>query len=330
MSVEELTSALETYIRESPRNYVDEAMALVPSDVGQRLYDTPLVRVGSADDPEWEEMKRPEAVGHLFRTPKEWLPEAVSVVSYFAPFSDFVVEGNKRDAVDVGNGWLYARVEGQAFLTEVNRFLERWFRERGYRAVAPYASAGFRYVFEAGTNAEIADKSLSFTSNWSERHVAYVCGLGTFSLSKGLITERGGSGRFGSVVTDAPLPVTKRRYTGLYDYCSMCGACVRNCPAQAISLEHGKSHHLCCSYFDTLREKYALRFGCGKCQVNVPCERENPQKRISSVFELHFVRKEASPYPDVKTECSFGSCALREPPKVNRQRRSGGLQHGTA
>ena len=292
MSVEELTSALETYIRESPRNYVDEAMALVPSDVGQRLYDTPLVRVGSADDPEWEEMKRPEAVGHLFRTPKEWLPEAVSVVSYFAPFSDFVVEGNKRDAVDVGNGWLYARVEGQAFLTEVNRFLERWFRERGYRAVAPYASAGFRYVFEAGTNAEIADKSLSFTSNWSERHVAYVCGLGTFSLSKGLITERGVSGRFGSVVTDAPLPVTKRRYTGLYDYCSMCG--------------------------------------CGKCQVNVPCERENPQKRISSVFELHFVRKEASPYPDVKTECSFGSCALREPPKVNRQRRSGGLQHGTA
>ena len=193
MSVEELTYALETYIRESSRNYVDEAMALVPSDVGQRLYDTPLVRVGSADDPEWEEMKRPEAVGHLFRTPKEWLPEAVSVVSYFAPFSDFVVEGNKRDAVDVGNGWLYARVEGQAFLTEVNRFLERWFRERGYRAVAPYASAGFRYVFEAGTNAEIADKSLSFTSNWSERHVAYVCGLGTFSLSKGLITERGPS-----------------------------------------------------------------------------------------------------------------------------------------
>ena len=34
MSVEELTSALETYFRESPLNYVDEAMELVPSDVG--------------------------------------------------------------------------------------------------------------------------------------------------------------------------------------------------------------------------------------------------------------------------------------------------------
>ncbi len=33
MSVEELTYALETYIRESSRNYVDEAMALVPSTI---------------------------------------------------------------------------------------------------------------------------------------------------------------------------------------------------------------------------------------------------------------------------------------------------------
>ena len=297
MSVEELTYALETYIRESSRNYVDEAMALVPSDVGQRLYDTPLVRVGSADDPEWEEMKRPEAVGHLFRTPKEWLPEAVSVVSYFAPFSDFVVEGNKRDAVDVGNGWLYARVEGQAFLTEVNRFLERWFRERGYRAVAPYASAGFRYVFEAGTNAEIADKSLSFTSNWSERHVAYVCGLGTFSLSKGLITERGVSGRFGSVGTDAPLPVHGALRL-LLDVRSLCAqlsgtghfARTRQVASSVLFLFRHAAGEVCAA----LR----LRQVPGQCAVRA----ENPQKRISSVFELHFVRKEGSPYPDVKTE----------------------------
>ena len=155
----------------------------------------------------------------------------------------------------------------------------------GYRAVAPYASAGFRYVFEAGTNAEIADKSLSFTSNWSERHVASCssCGPGTFSLSKGLITERGVSGRFGSVVTDAPLPVTKRRYTGLP--CEATARCCRSLcaqlsgAAQAISLEHGKSRSsVCCSYFDTLRERYAPRFGCGKCQVNVPCERRIPKK----------------------------------------------------
>ena len=71
MLIEELTHALDAYIRESPQNYVSEAMALAPSDIGQRLYDSPIVKVGSADDPEWEALKQPEAVGHLFRTPKE-------------------------------------------------------------------------------------------------------------------------------------------------------------------------------------------------------------------------------------------------------------------
>lgn len=37
--------------------------------------------------------------------------------------------------------------------------------------------------------AGISEKT--FGSNWSERHAAYVCGLGTFGLSKGLITDKG-------------------------------------------------------------------------------------------------------------------------------------------
>lgn len=303
MSVEELTYALETYIRESSRNYVDEAMALVPSDVGQRLYDTPLVRVGSADDPEWEEMKRPEAVGHLFRTPKEWLPEAVSVVSYFAPFSDFVVEGNKRDAVDVGNGWLYARVEGQAFLTEVNRFLERWFRERGYRAVAPYASAGFRYVFEAGTNAEIADKSLSFTSNWSERHVAYLrlragdvfAFEGAHHRTRGERPFRQCRDRRPAARHETPLHGALRLLLDVRSLCAQLSgtghfARTRQVASSVLLLFRHAAGEICAA----LR----LRQVPGQCAVRA----ENPQKRISSVFELHFVRKEASPYPDVKTE----------------------------
>ena len=199
------------------------------------------------------------------------------VVSYFAPFSDYVVEGNCADAVDVGNGWLYARVEGQQMLTEINHFLVRWFESQGVKALSPYASDQFRYVFEAGSCDQIEDKSLSFTSNWSERHVAYVCGMGTFGLSKGLITERGVAGRFGSVIVDACLPITPRSYSDLYEYCAMCGACMR-CPGGAITLEGGKSHIACSSYVNKMRELYAPRFGCGKCQVKVPCQRCIPKK----------------------------------------------------
>ena len=277
ITIESITDALSEAVRSSEHNYVSESMALTPEDVGKRLYDDPIIAIGSADDPMWEEMKAPQAVGTLFRTPKEWLPQGWCVVSYFAPFSDFVVEGNKKDRIEVGNGWLYARVEGQAFLTEINHFLEQWFESQGVKALSPYASEEFKYVFEAGSCDDIADKSLSFTSNWSERHVAFICGLGTFGLSKGLITRRGVAGRFGSVIVDAPLEVTPRPYTEIYEYCTMCGACMR-CPGEAITLAEGKSHTLCSAYVNTMRVKYAPRFGCGKCQVNVPCERGIPKK----------------------------------------------------
>ena len=277
ITIESITDALSEAVRSSEHNYVSESMALTPEDVGKRLYDDPIIAIGSADDPMWEEMKAPQAVGTLFRTPKEWLPQGRCVVSYFATFSDFVVEGNKKDRVEVGNGWLYARVEGQAFLTEINHFLEQWFESQGVKALSPYASEEFKYVFEAGSCDDIADKSLSFTSNWSERHVAFICGLGTFGLSKGLITRRGVAGRFGSVIVDAPLEVTPRPYTEIYEYCTMCGACMR-CPGEAITLAEGKSHTLCSAYVNTMRVKYAPRFGCGKCQVNVPCERGIPKK----------------------------------------------------
>ena len=277
ITLEQIAQALSQALRESACNYVSEQMTLCPQDVGQRLYDDPIVKIGSADDELWEELKAPEAIGHLFRTPKEWMAQAKCVVSYFAPFSDYVVEGNCADAVDVGNGWLYARVEGQQMLTEINHFLERWFESQGVKALSPYASDQFRYVFEAGSCDQIEDKSLSFTSNWSERHVAYVCGMGTFGLSKGLITERGVAGRFGSVIVDACLPITPRSYSDLYEYCTMCGACMR-CPGGAITLEGGKSHIACSSYVNKMRELYAPRFGCGKCQVKVPCQRGIPKK----------------------------------------------------
>lgn len=277
ITISQISQALAEAFRNSEHNYVSTQMAFEASDIGQRLYDSPIIKIGSAEDPLWNELKAPEVVGTLFRTPKEWMPEAKCVVSYFAPFSDFVVDGNRADNVDVGNGWLYARVEGQAFLTEMNHFLEQWFESHGVKALSPYASEEFKYVFEAGSCDAIEDKSLSFTSNWSERHVAFVCGMGTFGLSKGLITERGVAGRFGSVIVDAPLEITPRPYTDVYEYCTMCGACTR-CPGGAITLENGKSHLACSAYVNKMRVKYAPRFGCGKCQVKVPCERGIPKK----------------------------------------------------
>ena len=118
----------------------------------------------------------------------------------------------------------------------------------------------------------------TFSSNWSERHAAYAAGLGTFGLSKGLITEKGIAGRFASIIIDAEAAPDERKYTGIYDYCTMCGACVRRCPGQAITLEEGKNHNICNTTVNTLSAPHAPRYGCGLCQTKVPCESRIPKR----------------------------------------------------
>ena len=126
-------------------------------------------------------------------------------------------------------------------------------------------------------------------SNWSERHTAFICGLGTFGISKGLITEKGMAGRFGSVITSAELPVTPREYTGVYEYCIMCGLCQKNCPVDAIDASRppheAKDHGICEAFcHDETLAVFSTevgeitRYGCGKCQVSVPCESRNPSR----------------------------------------------------
>jgi epoxyqueuosine reductase QueG len=108
--------------------------------------------------------------------------------------------------------------------------------------------------------------------------VAFVCGLGTFGLSRGIITRRGMAGRLGSIVTKLELEPDEKTYKDIYEYCTMCGACARKCPVNAISLENGKDHKPCSDFLDMTEEKYKPRYGCGKCQVSVPCERKIPKK----------------------------------------------------
>jgi len=50
-----------------------------------------------------------------------------------------------------------------------------------------------------------------WTSTWSERHIAFAAGLGTFSLTRAVITSKGCNVRFASLVTNAPLEVTPRK-----------------------------------------------------------------------------------------------------------------------
>lgn len=267
---QKIESFLGDFADESELNCISEEIALEPHVVGVRIYDRPLVRFGDAHDELFSEFLKPEAVGPQHLLPDEWLEGAKTVISYFFPMSERVCESNRegrRGSVE----WFHARIDGQTFILEAGQQLVSMLEGLGYQAMRPAGTPRFDATFLDEEN-----RANSFRSNWSERHVAYACGLGTFCLSKGLITDAGVAGRFGSVITTASIPVTPRPYSDLYEYCIMCGACAANCPVGAISLDTGKDHFACYDELMVSKQFYPGYYGCGKCQVNVPCERTRP------------------------------------------------------
>lgn len=271
MERSELTALARQFMEQSPLARVSPEDALRPDLSGMAMFEPPLLGVAAAGDPAFLRLRDPEVVGPHVMLPEEWLPGAQSVVSFFFPFTGQVRRANARLREEPAPEWLHARIEGQAMLTAFGRFLAGELERRGVRAVAPVLDPRFW----SRTRAK-APGQAEFTSNWSERHAAFVCGLGTFGLSRGLITEKGMAGRFFSLVTDCALEADVRAYSDPYAYCIRCGACARNCPAHAITLEGGKDQAVCSALVEATMARYRPRYGCGKCQVNVPCEARRP------------------------------------------------------
>jgi len=270
MEKQDLIKIAENFIQHSQDNYISEETAISKHVSGLKLYDAPIFAFGAADDEYFNLLKQPSAIGEHFMLPKEWLPQAKTVISYFLPFSEEVRIGNSKNMTWPSEEWLHARIEGQSLLIKLCMHIKSELKNAGQESLIPAMDGRF------WSNADGPEHEVKFTSSWSERHVAFVCGLGTFGLSKGLITKKGMAGRFGSIITELYLPPDAREYQDIYEYCSMCGICAKNCPVNAISRENGKNHTICSTFLDETMIKYHPRYGCGKCQVHVPCETKIP------------------------------------------------------
>ncbi|PAB60233.1 epoxyqueuosine reductase [Anaeromicrobium sediminis] len=228
------------------------------------IYDKVIFGFASSEDKLFEQLKKEKAIGPNHRTPKEWMPEGRTVISYFLSFSKRVRESNRIGELP-STEWLYGRIEGELMNLEMKKFIIKELEKMGVTAIAPTMDKDFRVE--------------NRKSNWSERHVGYVAGLGTFGLSESIITKLGAAGRVGSVITSLEIEPTHRAYSGIYEYClwyrdGSCGKCIKRCPANAIS-EKGKDKDLCAGFVDMTKEKYDPRYGCGKCQTGVVCENRN-------------------------------------------------------
>ncbi len=244
------------------------------------FFDAPLVGVASADDELFRRYKR--IIGDFHRTPEEIVPGAAAVVVWVLPVRKDTRHDNRREKVLPARTWAETRSFGEEFNVALRRHVEGWLGARGFAAVAPHIASSWRRLEET---------PVGIASTWSERHAAYAAGVGTFSLSDGLITPLGIAHRLGSVVTTAPLRPTSsaadrpgpRGYCGFYDG-EACTACIARCPVGAIT-PAGHDKAKCAEYVDrTLKEALAGPWGtpipgCGLCQTKVPCEERIPPPR---------------------------------------------------
>ena len=258
-----LINVINCFVSKSPLNRV-EKLGL------ENIFEQPLVGVAAAGDPLFEKLKDPAVAGENHLLPGEWLPGAKAVLSYFLPFSEKVRRANRKPGFPAQE-WLYGRIEGQQFNEALSKQIAALIRERGTaEALIPALDARFA----------ISDH---LVSSWSERHAAYIAGLGTFSLSRSLITAKGCAGRYGSIITSLELPTTKRDYTEPFQNCSFCGECLERCPSGAIEpvgeeRKAGMNRSTCKEYLDTkISPRFKPRYGCGKCQTAVQCEHQIPQ-----------------------------------------------------
>jgi epoxyqueuosine reductase len=275
-----IESEIKEFVRNSPLNRM-------PDDASQIIFDEPLIGYADGDDVLFAQYKTIIAPIHL--TPREALslalskktedlPGRLSVISWILPITLKIRKSNREEKAQPSRLWSYTRWYGEQFNEALRAHVVKVLTEKGYMATAP--SVGPHFKQERNEKGPY--------SNWSERHIAYVAGHGTFSLSDGFITKRGIAHRCGSVVTNFILPSSRRIASTPFSNCTFyvnggCKACIARCPAGAIT-EAGHDKIKCLEFqraeFAPLRDKLQVgNTGCGLCQTKVPCEFKNPVKK---------------------------------------------------
>lgn len=265
--------SIETWMQQRAAS---EANNLTISD--EKAFGQPIVGFGNGSDELFDFYKKD--IGEFYLLPQEWLakkygrcfePSHLTVISWAFPQTEKAIEGNRLSDKYPCKLWSMNRTFGEVFNRETAKALEDWLDSQSVAAVAPMAHPDFKWA---------DSEKYGLASLWSERHTAYICGLGTFGLCDGLISKIGKAVRYGSVIADIVLPTDIRPYTKYNEWClgaEKCGACIKRCPGNAITPD-GHDKNLCREYQTTHVLPYCKNYGfdgiygCGLCQTGVPCE----------------------------------------------------------
>jgi hypothetical protein len=268
-----------------------------------KIFSSPLIGVAKGDDPIFQKFK--EVVGPEHFTPLEmWIsngknpisPNQLRVLSIVFPFTQKIQEEalkpiKLKRLIIPSEYYSLGRNYANSFIENTLKNTISYLAKKGFNGVAGVLSEEFNVIVKE-----------RFYSTWSERHIAFAAGLGTFSLHEGLITEAGCNIRLGSIIIDCPLDVTLRKNDEPYSNClfyvnGTCRQCIDRCPAHAIT-EAGHDKFLCHNYGSNIARNMIPRLqsflkpyfqkvngewreesypvGCAFCQFGVVCMDKNP------------------------------------------------------
>jgi epoxyqueuosine reductase len=224
-------------------------------------YRQPLVGFADATDPRFPQLREIAEPTHQF--PGDLLPTAQSVISFFLPFAEEVVEANRAKPRQVAREWALAYVETNRLINRIAQRLVAALAERGLKAVTEPATHNW--------------DPITLISRWSHKSVAAIAGLGSFGLHHMLITDAGCAGRFGSLVVDAALEPTSSPEESIVRRCSYlvdgsCTVCADRCPVGALTVA-GLDKQLCYRWLSHVADGFqelGLADVCGKCATG-PC-----------------------------------------------------------
>lgn len=296
----EILYFIQKLFNESNLNRLPEKFGL------EKIFSHPIIGVASGSDYIFYRFK--EVVGAEHYTPLEmWnnnnkppvLVESLRVISIVFPFTNKIREVSLIPIIDhefklPAEIYCVARNYANSFKKFVMEECINYLENLGFQATTGMLSKHFTIIAKE-----------RFYSTWSERHIAFAAGLGTFSLHEALITEAGCNVRLASIITDAPVTITVRKSDEPYGNClfyssGKCKECINKCPALAIT-EQGHDKIKCNEYrlkvarriipkLEDILKPYQRRInwkdrednfpvGCGFCQFGVPCMDKNPTRK---------------------------------------------------
>lgn len=148
--------------------------------------------------------------------PEEYLPGAKSVVTFTYRLND----GPLSNLPACRNQYIMEFDAVNQILLQMSHRLARFLEREGYISLG------------VGPEASIGDYQ-RLKGDFSHKHSAVLCGLGTFGVNNLLVTPRHRSRvRLASVITTAPLEYKEPQNTTT---CDQCLQCVHQCPSGALN-----------------------------------------------------------------------------------------------